>query len=427
MLSLKFIRENPDLVRQAVAKRRDTAPIDEILALDERRRSLLAEVESLKAFRNQRSQEIGRMKQKPPELLVEMRQTSERIKALDSEVGLVEEELNRLLLYVPNVPHPSVPEGEDESDNVVARVWGNPGDLPLTGRPAEFPLRPHWDIASELSIVDFERGAKIAGSGFILYLGLGARLERALINFMLDLHVEKHGYKEVFPPFLANRASMTGTAQLPKFEFDMYNLPADDLFLIPTAEVPLTNIHRDEVLPIESLPVYYAGYSACFRREAGSAGKDTRGLLRVHQFNKVELVKYVLPETSYEELESLVRQAAEVMELLNLPYRVLEMCTADLGFGQTKKYDLEIWAPGIERWLEVSSCSNFEAFQARRENIRFRRAAGERLEYVHTLNGSGLALPRLVVALLESYQQPDGTVVVPEALRPYMRGLEVIS
>lgn len=425
MLSLKFIRENPELVRKAVAKRRDTAPIDEILAADERRRGLLAEVESLKALRNQTSQQIARMKEKPPELIAQMREVSDRIKALDGEVAAVEAELERLLLYVPNVPHPSVPEGSGEEDNVVVRTWGDPEQLP-TGNRAHFPLLPHWQLASELRLVDFERGAKIAGSGFIMYVGLGARLERALINWMIDLHVERHGYTEAFPPFLANRAAMIGTAQVPKFEFDMYHLEAEDLFPIPTAEVPLTNFHRDEVLAADDLPLYYCGYSACFRREAGAAGKDTRGLLRVHQFNKVEMMKYVLPETSYDELESLTAAAEDVLQALRLPYRVLEMCTADLGFGQTKKYDLEVWAPGVQRWLEVSSCSNFEEFQARRANIRFRRGAGAKLEYVHTLNGSGLATPRTMVALLESYQQPDGSVVVPEVLRPYMGGLDVI-
>ena len=426
MLSLRFIRENPDLVRQAVAKRRDTAPVDEILALDERRRALLSESESLKALRNQTSQQIARMKEKPAALIEEMRRTSDRIKALDAETAEVEAELERLLLYVPNVPHPSVPVGESEEDNVVVRSWGDIETLPGTGRPVDFRLRPHWDIARELGIIDFERGAKIAGSGFLLYVGLGARLERALINWMIDLHVERHGYVEAFPPFLASRASMVTTTQIPKFEFDMYRVEGEDLFLIPTAEVPLTNVYRDEVIPVDKLPLYFTGYSACFRKEAGSAGKDTRGLLRVHQFNKVEMVKYVLPETSYEELEKLTHDAEEVLQLLRLPYRVLEMCTADLGFGQTKKYDLEVWAPGVQRYLEVSSCSNFEDFQARRGNIRFRRAPGAHLEHVHTLNGSGLAAPRTVVAILESYQQPDGSVLVPEVLRPYMGGVEVI-
>lgn len=426
MLSLKFIRENPDLVREAIAKRRDTAPLDEILALDERRRALLVEVESLKAHRNQTSQQIGRMKEKPPELIAEMRTVSDRIKELDAEVGSVEAELERLVLYVPNVPHPSVPVGEDESDNVEVRSWGTPGALPPLGGPAGFPLRPHWEIASELGIIDFDRGAKIAGSGFVAYMGLGARLERALISWMIDLHVERHGYTEVFPPFLASRPSMAGSAHIPKFEFDMYRLEEDDLFLIPTAEVPLTNLHRDEVIPVESLPLYYTGYSACFRREAGSAGKDTRGLLRMHEFNKVEMMKYVRPETSYDELEKLTQDAEEVLRLLELPYRVVAMCTADLGFGQTKKYDLEAWAPGVERWLEVSSCSNFEEFQSRRANIRFRPAPGAHLEYVHTLNGSGLATPRTLVAIIESYQQPDGSIVVPAVLRPYMGGVDTI-
>ncbi|MHB1134475.1 MAG: serine--tRNA ligase [Chloroflexota bacterium] len=426
MLSLKFIRENPDLVRQAVAKRRDTAPIDEILSLDERRRALLTEAESLKALRNQTSQQIGRMKEKPPALIEEMRRTGDRIKSLDAELAQIDGELERLLLYVPNVPHPSVPEGEGEEDNVVARTWGDTGVLPGGEAAGAFPLRSHWEVASELGIIDFERGAKIGGSGFVLYLGLGARLERALINWMIDLHVERHGYTEAFPPFLANRASMVSTTQIPKFEFDMYRVEGEELYLIPTAEVPLTNIYRNEVIPFEKLPIYFTGYSACFRKEAGSAGKDTRGLLRVHEFNKVEMVKFVLPEASYRELDSLVQNAEEVLQGLNLAYRVLEMCTADLGFGQTKKYDLEVWAPGVGRWLEVSSCSNFEEFQARRANIRFRRAAGEHLEYVHTLNGSGLATPRTIVAIIESYQQPDGSVVVPEVLRPYMGGKEVI-
>lgn len=427
MLSLKFIRENPDLVRRAVAKRRDTAPVDEILARDERRRALLTESESLKALRNQTSQQIARMKERPPALIEEMRRTSDRIKELDAEVAEVESELERLLLYVPNVPHPSVPEGESEEDNRVIRAWGDVDVLAGTGRPADFTLRPHWNIAKELGIVDFERGAKIAGSGFVLYLGLGARLERALLNWMVDLHVERHGYTEAFPPFLANRASMVTTTQIPKFEFDMYRIEGEDLLLIPTAEVPLTNIYRDEIIPVEKLPLYFTGFSACFRKEAGSAGKDTRGLLRVHEFNKVEMVKYVLPETSYEELDKLTQNAEEVLQQLRLPYRVLEMCTADLGFGQTKKYDLEVWAPGVQRFLEVSSCSNFEDFQARRGNIRFRRAPGAHLEYVHTLNGSGLAAPRTIVAILESYQQPDGSVLVPEVLRPYMRGVEIVK
>ncbi len=427
MLSIKFIRENPEMVRAAIKSRHDSAPIDELLATDERRRQLLTEAESMKAQRNQASQEIGRSGEKPPALLAELRQLSDRIKELDVELAAIDAQLDELLLMVPNLPHSSVPYGASEDENVVDREWGDPNLLPDGSPAGEFPLQPHWDLATNLGIVDFERGAKIAGSGFVWYAGLGARLERALINWMIDYHVQHHGYTEVFPPFLASRAAMVGSAHVPKFEFDMYHLEAEDLFPIPTAEVPLTNAHREEVIPVEQLPIYYCGYSACFRREAGAAGKDTRGLLRVHQFNKVEMVKFTLPETSYEELESLTAAAEDILRALKLPYRVLKMCTADLGFGQTKKYDLEVWSPGVQRYLEVSSCSNFEDFQARRANIRFRREAGAKLEYAHTLNGSGLATPRTLVALLESYQRPDGSVVVPEVLRPYMGGAEVIS
>lgn len=428
MLDPKTIRAEPEKVRQALINRKEgTEQVDQFLALDEGWRNLLTKVETQKAERNRVSEEIARMKRDPnagegfeipPQLQERMRGVSQEIKDLDAQVSEIENQVQDILLRIPNVPSDTVPVGKDAADNPIIRAWGEP-------KKFNFEPQLHWDIGTSLDILDFERGAKIAGSGFILYKGLGARLERAIINWMLDVHTRELGYTEVFPPFLANRKSMTGTGQLPKFEFDMYRMPEDDLFLIPTAEVPVTNIYSDEILDGSKLPMYHAAYTPCFRREAGAAGKDTRGLLRVHEFNKVELVKWTKPEDSYDEHEKLTQNAETILQRLGLPYRVLLLCTGDMGFGSAKTYDLEVHAPGYGQWLEVSSCSNYEDFQARRAGIRFRREPGAKPEFVHTLNGSGVALPRTVVAILENYQQADGTVIVPEALRPYM-GTDVI-
>jgi len=425
MLDLRLIRERPEWVKERIKLKGENADseIDRILELDKKRRELLVEVEALKHERNVVSEEIARRKrsgEQVQELIENMRALSERIKQLDAMVSEVEKEINQLLLVIPNIPHESVPIGSDENDNVEVMRWGEP-------RKFDFEPKPHWEIAQNLGLIDFERGVKLSGSRFYVMTGLGAKLERALISFMLDLHVEKHGYIEVFPPFMVRRDCMIGTGQLPKFEIEAYVCERDDLWLIPTAEVPVTNLHRDEVLERDMLPLKYVAYSACFRREAGAAGKDTRGIIRVHQFNKVELVKFVEPERSYEELESLVRDAVEVLELLGLPYRVVEICTGDLGFAASKKYDPEVWMPGQGRFVEVSSCSNFEDFQARRANIRYRPAKGAKPRYVHTLNGSGLAVGRTLAALLENYQQEDGSVIIPEVLRPYMGGIEKIE
>lgn len=425
MLDIRLIRDHPDMVKQRIKTKGDDvdADIDRILQLDKRRREILVEVEELKHQRNVVSQEIAKRKKAGEpidELVHQMRGISQRIKQLDDEVSDVERELHQLLLMIPNLPHESVPFGESEDDNVEVARWGEP-------RPFNFEPKPHWEVAQRLGIIDFARGVKLSGSRFYVLTGLGAKLERALITFMIDLHVEKHGYTEIFPPFLVRRECMVGTGQLPKFDIDAFVCERDDLWLIPTAEVPVTNLHRDEILSRDALPLKYVAYSACFRREAGAAGRDTRGIIRVHQFNKVELVKFVEPETSYDELESLVRDAVEVLELLNLPYRIVEMCTGDLGFAASKKYDPEVWMPGQNRYVEVSSCSNFEDFQARRANIRYRPAKGAKPRFVHTLNGSGLAIGRTFAAILENYQQEDGSVIIPEALRPYMGGLERIE
>lgn len=424
MLDLKFLRANFEEVKQKLQHRgEDLADFEQFEQLDRRRRELIAQAEELKNKRNDVSQQIAMLKREKKDadhLIAEMRQVGERIKVLDDELREVEQQLEALLLSIPNVPHESVPIGESEDDNVEIRKWGEP-------RSFSFEPKPHWEIADQLGILDFERAAKVTGSRFVFYKGLGARLERALINFMLDLHVEQHGYEEVLPPYIVNRASMTGTGQLPKFEEDAFRIESEDYFLIPTAEVPVTNLHRDEILSVDDLPIKYVAYSACFRSEAGSAGRDTRGLIRQHQFNKVELVKFVKPEDSYEELEKLTHDAERVLQLLGLPYRVMSMCTADLGFTAAKKYDIEVWLPSYSTYREISSCSNFEAFQARRANIRFRRDPKAKPEHVHTLNGSGLAIGRTVAAILENYQQEDGTVVIPEVLRPYMGGKDVIS
>jgi seryl-tRNA synthetase len=424
MLDAKLIRSEPDKVRQALINRNnDTKILDDFLELDEQRRKVLWEVEALKAERNAVSEEIAKMKKSKQDAsseIARMREVGSRIKQMDSDVSAIESRLSDITFNIPNIPHSSVPVGADESFNETVKNWGQP-------REFGFEPVPHWELATSLDIIDFERGSKIAGSGFILYKGLGARLERSLLNWMLDVHTSEHGYREVFPPFLINRRSMLGTGQLPKFDEDMYHTDKDDdLYLDPTAEVPVTNIYMDEILDEADLPQYLTAYSACFRREAGSAGKDTRGLLRVHQFNKVEMVKFVAPHTSYDEHESLLANAEAILQKLNLPYRVVLLSTGDLSFCAAKCYDIEIYAPGVDQWLEVSSCSNFEDFQARRANIRYRPEPGAKPEFIHTLNGSGVALPRLVVALLETYQQPDGSIVVPEVLRPYI-GADRIS
>jgi len=397
MLDIKFIREN----------------------LDERRRSLLTDVEALRARRNEVSKQIGKTGEKPPQVIEEMRQMGDRIKALDEQVGAIEEQLNDLLLRIPNIPHTSVPIGKDESDNIVVRSWGE-------ARKYDFPPKPHWELGESLGIIDFERGVKLSGTRFYVLKGQGAHLQRALISFMLDLHIGKHGYTEMYPPFMVKRECMVGSGNLPKFADNLYHDEEDDFWFVPTAEVPLTNLHRDEILPPGTLPLYYVAYTPCFRREKMSAGKDTRGIKRGHQFDKVELYKFVAPDTSDEELDKMVGDAEEVCRRLDIPYRVLQLCTGDLGFAATKSYDIEMWAPGCGEWLEVSSCSNCGDFQARRANIRFRPQSGAKLQFVHTLNGSGLALPRVLISLLENYQQGDGSIVVPEALRPYT-GFEVIK
>ena len=421
MLDLNFIREHPDLVKEALIKLNATAPIDEILALDEERRSLLAEVESMRHRRNVVSKEIGRMKdgQERQALIAEMRELGKRIKALEARLREVEGQLYEAMLQVPNMPHEKVPVGKDESENVIVRTEGEP-------RQFDFEPLPHWELGPALGIIDFERGVKLAGTRFYVLKGLGAKLQRALISWMIDLHVEKHGYTEIYPPFMVKREMLVGAAQLPKFADNLYHDVEDDLWMVPTAEVPLTNLHRDEILEPGTLPLYYVAYTACFRREKMSAGKDTRGIKRVHQFDKVELYKFVEPHTSDEELERLVQDAEDVCRELGIPHRVVQMCTGDLGFSARMKYDVEMWAPGCGEWLEVSSCSNCGDFQARRANIRYRPRPGAKPEFVHTLNGSGLALPRTMIAIMENYQQADGSIVVPEALRPYMGGVEVI-
>ncbi|GGJ07133.1 serine--tRNA ligase [Alicyclobacillus cellulosilyticus] len=422
MLDIRAIRNDPDRFRTGLRRKHaDPALIDELLAADAAWRKALTESEQLKSRRNKTSEAIATKKRQGLDAsddIREMREVSERIKVLDDEVRQLEARVQELLLGIPNIPHESVPDGESEADNVVVRHWGE--------RPAfMFPPRPHWEIAQMLDIVDFERAVKITGSRFVAYKGLGAKLERALASFMLDFHIERHGYTEVFPAFIANEESLIGTGNLPKFGEEMFKLEGLPYYLIPTAEVPLTNLYRDEILAASDLPVLLAGYSACFRSEAGSAGKDTRGLIRLHQFQKVELVKLVAPEESYQALERLVEECAAILEALHLPYRVVEICTGDLGFKETKKYDLEVWLPAQETYREISSCSNFEDFQARRANLRFRREEGAKPEYLHTLNGSGLAIGRTVAAILENYQQEDGSVRIPDALVPYM-GVDVI-
>ncbi len=435
MLDLNFIREHPDQVKDALVKLHTVAPIDEILKLDEERRALLAESEALRAQRNIVSKEMGalqrqikqargaereRLQDRFAGMREEMRRVGERIRAIEERVHQVEARLKAAMLEVPNMPHESVPVGADESENVVVRTEGEP-------RQFDFEPLPHWDLGPMLGIIDFERGVKISGTRFYVLKGLGARLQRALIAWMLDLHIKEHGYTEVYPPFVVKQDCMWGTGQLPKFGDNLYRDVEDDLWLIPTAEVPVTNLHRDEILSPGTLPLYYVAYTPCFRREKFSAGRDVRGIKRGHQFDKVEMVKFVEPETSDAELESLIDNAEDVCRRLGIPHRVVQMCTGDLSFTAATKYDIEMWAPGCGEWLEVSSCSNFKDFQARRANIRYRPARGEKPRFVHTLNGSGLALPRVMVAVMENYQQADGSIVVPDVLRPYMGGMEVIQ
>ena len=422
MLDIKFIRSNPEKVEEALVKRKEKINLNKVLELDRKRRELLLETGSLKEKRNTVSEEIGRLKREKKdaqEMILAMREVSAKIKELDAQIKEIEEETAKILLEIPNIPHESVPVGEDEKDNVEIRKWGEP-------RKFDFIPLPHWDIGEALNILDFERGAKVASARFTVLKGMGARLERALINFMLDLHTNEHGYKEIFPPFLVNAETMTGTGQLPKFENDLFKCE-NGLYLVPTAEVPLTNLHQQEILKEEDLPLYYTAYTACFRKEAGSYGKDVRGLIRQHQFNKVELVKICRPEDSYQELEALTRNAEEVLKRLELPYRVIVLCTGDMGFSAAKTYDIEVWLPAQERYREISSCSNCEDFQARRARIRYRSKSKEKVSFVHTLNGSGLAVGRTLVAILENYQQNDGSVVIPDALRPYMGGIEKIT
>jgi seryl-tRNA synthetase len=422
MLDIKLIREKPDFVRERLATRGrgDEVRIAEIATLDEHRRKLLAEGDGLKAERNKVSKEIGALKSKGQDASAQMsamKQVGERVTAIDTEVAGIDEKLQQILLMIPNLPHESVTVGKEATDNPEIRKWGEAPKF-------AFPPKAHWDIGEQLGILDFPRAAKIAGSGFILYKAAGARLERALINFLLDLHTSEHGYTEVFPPFIVNHAALEGTGQLPKFIEDLFGV-GEDLYLVPTAEVPVANIHREEILREDQLPINYCAYTPCFRREAGAAGKQTRGMIRVHQFDKVEMIKFVKPETSYNELEKLTANAERVLQLLGLHYRVVLLCTGDMGFASAKTYDIEVWAPGQNGYLEVSSCSNCEDFQARRANIRFKGADGKN-RFVHILNGSGTALARLYVAVLETYQQADGSVKIPEVLLPYMGGLKEI-
>ncbi|MFN3568410.1 MAG: serine--tRNA ligase [Caldimicrobium sp.] len=425
MLDIKLVREKPDFVKERLKSRGGEYPIEEVLRLDEKRRELIQIIESLRHTRRVKSEEIGILKrngknEEAQSLAEEVKSLGETLKEKEAELREVEKALFDTLALIPNLPHESVPYGTSDKDNVVVKIFGNPPSF-------NFPPKPHWEIGEALGIFDFERAGKISGSRFTVYYREGAYLERALINFMLDLHTKKHKYTEVLPPFIVNDLSMFGTGQLPKFQEDLFKLENWNYYLIPTAEVPVTNLHRDEILPEEILPLYYTAYTPCFRAEAGAYGKDVKGIIRQHQFNKVELVKFVVPETSYEELESLLLDAEEVLQLLELPYRVVVLCTGDLGFAAAKTYDIEVWCPGQNRYVEISSCSNFEDFQARRANIRYRPKKGGKPRYVHTLNGSGLAVGRTLMAILENYQQEDGSVKIPKVLWPYLDGLKEIK
>jgi seryl-tRNA synthetase len=423
MLEIKFVRQNLESVEKALAARGHSTDLGAFKTCDEKRRAILLELEDLRHQRNVVSDQIAEMKkagENADDVVAQMRDVSSKIKTLDKSLAETQETLEQMLLGMPNIPHASVPLGKDETDNPVVQVVGEPSEY-------DFEPKAHWDIGAELGILDFERAAKITGARFPLYYGAGARLERALINFMLDIHTQQHGYTETLPPFIVNRQSMTHTGQLPKFEEDLFKLVDWDYYLIPTAEVPVTNIHQDEILSEAQLPIYYTAYTPCFRSEAGSYGKDTRGLIRQHQFNKVELVKFTTPQTSYDELESLRADAETILTQLELPYQVIELCTGDLGFSAAKTYDLEVWMPAQGVYREISSCSNFENFQARRANIRFKKKGQKGTELVHTLNGSGLAVGRCLAAILENFQQADGSVIIPSALRSYMGGMEKIT
>jgi len=429
VLDLKFIRENPDIVQASLKHRRADISLSQLLDADRQWRYTQTEADKLRNYQNNVSKEIAELKrsnQNASDKIAEMKNISQKIKEFNNQAQSLKAEIDKTLMEIPNIPHETTPIGSSESDNPEIKRWGKQPNF-------DFEPKPHWEIAEALDIVDFRRGSKIAGNNFLLYKGIGAKLERALINFMLDLHTNQHGYTEISPPFVANRPTMTGTGQLPKFESDMYRCdhdqenPENDLFLIPTAEVPVTNIFANEMLSGANLPINYTAYTPCFRREAGSYGRETRGMIRLHQFDKVEMVKFTTPETSYDEHESLLTNVEAVVQALSLPYRVITLCTADLGFSASKCYDVEVWTAGEERFLEISSCSNFEDFQARRANIRFRRESGAKPEFVHTLNASGLALPRVVIAILENYQYADGSVGIPQVLKPYMGGLDRIE
>jgi seryl-tRNA synthetase len=422
MLDIRFIRNNPDRVRENLRRRNSSLDIEEFVLLDKKRRQLLEESETLKNRRNTTSARIAELKKKKEEcdhLIAEMKDVGARIKELDSELADIAERSREIVLSIPNMLDESVPDGSDESENVTIREHGDIPDFPFTPRP-------HWEVGVDTGMLDFERAAKITGSRFVVYRGYGARLERALINFMLDTHQTRHRYTEVMPPVIVNSASLTGTGQLPKFEEDLFRLNYRDYYLIPTAEVPVTNLHRDEIIPEKHLPIHYAAYTPCFRSEAGSHGKDVRGIVRQHQFNKVELVKFVKPETSYDELEALLLDAEDILKILEIPYRVIVLCSGDTGFSSAKTYDIEVWLPGQDRFCEISSCSNFEDFQARRANIKYRPEGGGKARFVHTLNGSGLAVGRTMVAILENFQQEDGSVRIPRVLVPYMGGVKEI-
>lgn len=423
MLDIKFVRDNPELVLENLRKRHNPMNLDRFMELEKQRREVIAQTEALKSEKNTVSKQISQMKknkENADEVIAKMREVGEQISKLDEKLRAIQEELHDILLRIPNMCHESVPEGKDDSDNPEVRRWGTP-------RKFDFTPKAHWDLGAELDILDPERAAKVTGARFTFYKGLGARLERALINFMMDLHADKQGYTEMLAPYIVNKDSMIGTGQLPKFAEDMFKIEGADYYLVPTGEVPATNYHRDEILDGDKLPEYYSVYTACFREEAGSAGRDTRGLIRQHQFNKVEMIKFVKPETSYDELEKMTHDGEEVLQLLEIPYHVVKLCTGDIGFTAAMTYDIEVWLPSCNMYREISSCSNVCDYQARRANIKFRRKPGAKPEYVHTLNGSGLAVGRTVAAVLENYQQEDGSVVIPKVLRPYMGGVEVIK
>ncbi len=425
MLDIELIRNDPERVREALRKRNDDpALVDEVHALDIQRREMLQEVETLRAERNRVSKEIGRMQDKDARQarIAEMRDVGEQLAALEEKLRDVEVAFEEKQMWLPNIPHESVPLGPDESANVVLRYWGERRDFAAAG----FEPIPHWDLGPELDILDFERGVKLSGSRFYILKGAGARLQRAVIFWMLDVQTRQNGYTEVYLPFVVKREMLVGAGQLPKFENNLYHDVEDDLWLLPTAEVAITNLHRDEILTADQLPLNYVAYTPCFRREKMSAGRDVRGIKRGHQFDKVEMYKFVTPETSFDELEAMVKNAEGLLQMLGIPYRIVELCTGDISFGAAKGFDLEVWAPGQDAWLEVSSCSNVTDFQARRANVRYRPELGAKLQFVHTLNGSGLAMPRLMIAIMENYQQADGSIIVPDVLRPWMGGIDVI-